>query len=82
MVKKARDMGLTIPVVLMGYYNPFFQYGLENLCAQTKENGAHGFIVVDLPPRRAPSWPPPAASTVFPMSPSSLPPPPMLASST
>ena len=50
MVKKARDMGLTIPVILMGYYNPFFQFGLENLCAQTKEQGADGFIVVDLPP--------------------------------
>ena len=23
MVKKARDMGLTVPVVLMGFYNPF-----------------------------------------------------------
>lgn len=50
MVKKAREMGLTVPVVLMGYYNPFFQYGAERLCAETKEAGADGFIVVDLPP--------------------------------
>ena len=50
MVKKAREMGLTIPVILMGYYNPFFQYGLEKLCKEAKENGADGFIVVDLPP--------------------------------
>ena len=50
MVKKARDMGLTVPVVLMGYYNPFLQYGAEALCAETKEAGADGFIVVDLPP--------------------------------
>jgi tryptophan synthase len=50
MVKKAREMGLTVPVVLMGYYNPFFQYGEEKLCADTKEAGADGFIVVDLPP--------------------------------
>jgi len=50
LVKEARDMGLTVPVVLMGYYNPFFQYGAEKLCADTKEAGADGFIVVDLPP--------------------------------
>lgn len=50
MVKEARDMGLTVPVILMGYYNPFYQYGLERLCAETKEAGADGFIVVDLPP--------------------------------
>jgi len=50
MVAKAREMGLTIPVVLMGYYNPFFQYGVDKLCEETKEAGADGFIVVDLPP--------------------------------
>ena len=50
MVKKAREMGLTVPVVLMGYYNPFLQYGLDKLCEDTKEAGADGFIVVDLPP--------------------------------
>lgn len=50
MVKKAREMGLTIPVVLMGYYNPFYQYGLDKLCEESKENGVDGFIVVDLPP--------------------------------
>jgi len=50
MVKKAREMGLTIPVVLMGYVNPFLQYGEERLCSDVKEAGADGFIVVDLPP--------------------------------
>lgn len=50
MVKTARAQGLTVPVVLMGYYNPFFQFGIENMCQQTKEHGADGFIVVDLPP--------------------------------
>lgn len=50
MVKKSREMGLTVPVVLMGYFNPFFQYGVEKLCESTKEAGADGFIVVDLPP--------------------------------
>lgn len=50
MVRKAREMGLTVPVVLMGYVNPFIQYGEERLCAEAKEAGADGFIVVDLPP--------------------------------
>jgi len=50
MVKEAREMGLTVPVVLMGYYNPFYQYGADRLCKETKEAGADGFIVVDLPP--------------------------------
>jgi tryptophan synthase len=50
MVETARQEGLTVPVVLMGYYNPFLQYGLEKLCLDTKSAGADGFIVVDLPP--------------------------------
>jgi len=50
MVRDARKQGLTVPVVLMGYYNPFFQYGVDKLCQETKEAGADGFIVVDLPP--------------------------------
>lgn len=36
-------------LVLMGYYNPFFQYGLERLAADAAEAGVHGFIVPDLP---------------------------------
>jgi len=50
MVKKARSRGLTVPVVLMGYYNPFFQFGIDKMCTQAKDAGADGFIVVDLPP--------------------------------
>ena len=46
----ARDIGLTIPVVLMGYYNPFLQFGIDKLCEETKAAGADGFIVVDLLP--------------------------------
>lgn len=50
MVKIARSQGLTVPIVLMGYYNPFFQFGIADMCAKAKEYGADGFIVVDLPP--------------------------------
>ncbi len=53
MVSKSREMGLTIPVVLMGYYNPFLQFGIEKLCKETAAAGADGFIIVDLPPEEA-----------------------------
>lgn len=51
MIKTSREQyGLTVPVILMGYYNPFYQYGLEKLCQDTKDAGGDGYIVVDLPP--------------------------------
>jgi len=50
MIKKSRELGLTVPVVLMGYFNPFLQYGIDKLCEETKAAGADGYIVVDLPP--------------------------------
>lgn len=36
-------------IVLMGYYNPFLQYGLEKLAADAADAGVNGFIVPDLP---------------------------------
>lgn len=36
-------------IVLMGYYNPFLQYGLDNLAEDAAEAGVHGFVVPDLP---------------------------------
>lgn len=36
-------------VVLMGYLNPFLQYGLENLARDAHAAGVHGLIVPDLP---------------------------------
>jgi len=55
-VRKARTAGLTVPVVFMGYYNPFLQYGEEEAAKAAKEAGADGFIVVDLPPESASSF--------------------------
>jgi tryptophan synthase len=37
----------------MGYYNPLLQYGEERMLKDTKEAGANGFIMVDLPPEEA-----------------------------
>ncbi len=36
-------------LVLMGYYNPFLQYGLDKLAADAVDAGVQGFIVPDLP---------------------------------
>jgi len=40
---------LAAGLVLMGYYNPFLQYGLERLAKDAAEAGVQGFIVPDLP---------------------------------
>lgn len=49
MVREARRLGLKIPVLLMGYYNPVLRYGEEKLLHDCKQAGVHGFILVDLP---------------------------------
>jgi tryptophan synthase alpha chain len=38
-----------VPLVLFGYYNPFFRYGLEPLARDAAQAGADGFLCVDLP---------------------------------
>jgi len=38
------------PIVLMGYYNPIYIYGVEKFLADAKSAGVDGLIVVDLPP--------------------------------
>jgi len=53
MVKEARDTGVTVPIILMGYYNPLLIYGEQRIVKAAKEAGADGFIVVDLPPEEA-----------------------------
>jgi tryptophan synthase alpha chain len=40
---------LAAGLVLMGYYNPFLQYGIERLARSAAEVGVQGFIVPDLP---------------------------------
>jgi len=50
LTKAARAAGLTVPVILMGYYNPFLMYGLDKLMDESVASGVNGFIVVDLPP--------------------------------
>lgn len=38
------------PIILMGYYNPFYVYGVERFLAEATAAGVDGLIVVDLPP--------------------------------
>ncbi len=39
-----------IPIVLMGYYNPIFKYGVDKFTKDATESGIDGIIVADLPP--------------------------------
>jgi tryptophan synthase alpha chain len=52
-VKQVREGGLKAPIVLMGYYNPFLQYGIERLANDAAAAGADGLIIPDLPPEEA-----------------------------
>ena len=42
-----------VPVLLMGYANPFMQFGWERLAAEAEEAGAAGLIIPDLPPEES-----------------------------
>ena len=50
MVREFREGNQSTPLVLMGYYNPIFAYGVERFIADAKEAGVDGLIIVDLPP--------------------------------
>ncbi len=40
---------VSIPLIIMGYFNPVLQYGVEKFCAKCKEIGIDGLILPDLP---------------------------------
>jgi tryptophan synthase alpha chain len=42
-----------IPLILFGYYNPFYHYGCEQLCADAAKAGVDGILAVDLPPEES-----------------------------
>ncbi|MGC9396561.1 MAG: tryptophan synthase subunit alpha, partial [Anaerolineae bacterium] len=48
-----RARGVTLPFVLMSYYNPIMQFGLERFVDQAVASGIDGLIVPDLPPEEA-----------------------------
>ena len=50
MVRAFREDDDETPIVLMGYYNPIYQYGSEKFLDDAKDAGVDGMIIVDLPP--------------------------------
>ena len=50
MVKAFRKNDNATPIVLMGYYNPIYIYGVDKFLADARAAGVDGLIVVDLPP--------------------------------
>lgn len=50
MVREFRATDDDTPIVLMGYYNPIYNYGVDKFLAEARESGVDGLIIVDLPP--------------------------------
>lgn len=50
LVREFRKDDDTTPIVLMGYYNPIYIYGVDKFLIDAKVAGVDGLIVVDLPP--------------------------------
>ena len=50
MIRAFRKGDNATPIVLMGYYNPIYIYGVTKFLADAKSAGVDGLIVVDLPP--------------------------------
>jgi tryptophan synthase alpha chain len=50
LVRAFRKEDATTPLVLMGYYNPIYIYGVDKFLADAKSAGVDGLIIVDLPP--------------------------------
>ena len=49
LVRRLRTRVPQTALLLMGYYNPVFQYGAERFAAHAEESGLDGLIMVDLP---------------------------------
>jgi len=49
-LRRFRDKDDATPVVLMGYYNPIYRYGVQRFLKDAKAAGCDGLIIVDLPP--------------------------------
>ncbi|MGQ9580871.1 MAG: tryptophan synthase subunit alpha [Armatimonadota bacterium] len=54
-IQKIREQS-EIPLVLMTYFNPVYNYGLERFANDASSAGADGVIITDLPPEEAGQW--------------------------
>ncbi len=52
-VRRFRIKDSETPLILMGYYNPLYRYGVENFVQDASQAGVDGLIIVDLPPEEA-----------------------------
>lgn len=43
----------SVPLLLMGYYNPVLAYGLDRFCEKARQSGVCGLIIPDLPPEES-----------------------------
>lgn len=50
LVRAFRIADARTPIVLMGYYNPIYAYGVDRFLGDARDAGVDGLIVVDLPP--------------------------------
>ena len=50
MARAFREDDDTTPIVMMGYYNPIYIYGVDRFLEDAKASGIDGLIIVDLPP--------------------------------
>ena len=48
--------GYPLPIVIMGYYNPFYRYGLKRFVEEARAAGLCGAIIPDLPLEEARAW--------------------------
>jgi tryptophan synthase alpha chain len=74
MVKSVREQ-TQVPLLLMGYFNPIFVYGIEAFCRDAVAAGVDGVLLVDLPPEEGSDFAKVAAAagldTVFLLTPTS-----------
>ncbi len=55
-ITRARASGITVPILLMGYCNPFLSFGIERLATAAAAASIDGLIVPDLPTEHAEEW--------------------------
>lgn len=49
LIARLREQGITVPLMLMGYFNPVVKYGIERYVVDCAAAGVDGFIIPDLP---------------------------------
>ena len=49
LVSKIRSVGITVPIIMMGYINPILNIGIEKFAKLANDSGADGLIIADIP---------------------------------